>query len=333
MRKWIFNTRIRIFGLIVFCIANNAALLMGENVDTVRVAAKYTSNSIGSTFKSQFPLKEDEKDFKGLRKYFVNQSKLVEQLHALINTYSKEELEGEAKTVAAIKTVGEWLKNPAKKGKVQVDIFKYYYFQRIGTYAESYFWASDMEEIDNDSVNLKDLEALKSDLDEKLKSFSRRKQEYMLLSGNIQTAEDDLALCEVTINEALMPERDDQKFKTNMSLVFASLIGILLSVFFIAIMLRGDRHIANHLLSELGLQFITIFVLIIAVILFGILDILKGSELAAILAGISGYILGSKGRGTPPPSPEGNQGSEGNRGRGTEGNSLQQSNSSSSSSG
>lgn len=39
-------------------------------------------------------------------------------------------------------------------------------------------------------------------------------------------------------------------------------------------------------------EFITLFVLIISIILFGILKILEGRELAAILSGIAGYILG-----------------------------------------
>lgn len=46
------------------------------------------------------------------------------------------------------------------------------------------------------------------------------------------------------------------------------------------------------LLGNNGLQFITIFVLIIAIILFGILGVIDDTELAAILSGISGYVLG-----------------------------------------
>lgn len=59
---------------------------------------------------------------------------------------------------------------------------------------------------------------------------------------------------------------------------------------------RSDQTLARNLLSETGLQFVTIFILIIAIILFGILNILGGSELAAILSGISGYILGKGGQ-------------------------------------
>jgi hypothetical protein len=45
-------------------------------------------------------------------------------------------------------------------------------------------------------------------------------------------------------------------------------------------------------MGEFGIQFVTLFSLIIAIILFGVLKILEGRELAALLGGLSGYILG-----------------------------------------
>ena len=73
---------------------------------------------------------------------------------------------------------------------------------------------------------------------------------------------------------------------------FTILIAILLIVFFVIVYKRSDSTLSKDLLSGNGLQFVTLFVLIIAIILFGILSILQSSELAAILSGISGYILG-----------------------------------------
>lgn len=49
------------------------------------------------------------------------------------------------------------------------------------------------------------------------------------------------------------------------------------------------RAIFSH---QVGIQFVTLFSLVIAIILFGIIDILEGKELAALLGGLSGYILG-----------------------------------------
>jgi presenilin-like A22 family membrane protease len=67
--------------------------------------------------------------------------------------------------------------------------------------------------------------------------------------------------------------------------------------------------------SQSGIQFLTLFSLVIAIILFGITDILEGKELAALLGGLSGYILGrvtdgerrpqTNGGAPPPGGPPG----------------------------
>jgi hypothetical protein len=44
--------------------------------------------------------------------------------------------------------------------------------------------------------------------------------------------------------------------------------------------------------NDFGIQFITLFFIVIAFILFGIIGVLEGKELSAVLAGLSGYILG-----------------------------------------
>jgi hypothetical protein len=44
--------------------------------------------------------------------------------------------------------------------------------------------------------------------------------------------------------------------------------------------------------NDSGLQFVTLFSIVIAIILFGVLKILEAKELSALLGGLSGYILG-----------------------------------------
>jgi hypothetical protein len=44
--------------------------------------------------------------------------------------------------------------------------------------------------------------------------------------------------------------------------------------------------------NDRGLQFITLFSLVIAITMFGLLNILEGKELSALLGGLAGYILG-----------------------------------------
>ncbi|MDR2009318.1 MAG: hypothetical protein LBQ22_02410 [Bacteroidales bacterium] len=119
---------------------------------------------------------------------------------------------------------------------------------------------------------------------------------YTRIQENLERVQYDIFLCEQALNTALSPEFQQQNFRIWISLTFSMLIAVLLCVFFFIIFRRSDKSLAKLLLNDTGLQFITIFVLIIAIILFGILNILQGSELAAILSGISGYILGKGGQ-------------------------------------
>jgi Na+/H+-dicarboxylate symporter len=80
-------------------------------------------------------------------------------------------------------------------------------------------------------------------------------------------------------------------FKMWMSITFATLVGsVIAGFFFIA---GKDRSVrASTFAHEVGIQFITLFSLVIAIILLGIIGVLEGKELAALLGGLSGYILG-----------------------------------------
>jgi hypothetical protein len=89
------------------------------------------------------------------------------------------------------------------------------------------------------------------------------------------------------ISSLLSPEQD---FKRTMSLIFAGLIFVVIVVFALTCL---DAKIRQAVFSsEAGMQFLTLFSLVIAIILFGITGILEGKELSALLGGLSGYILG-----------------------------------------
>lgn len=110
--------------------------------------------------------------------------------------------------------------------------------------------------------------------------------------GSLQNIRADMAECQFTINHELDRGSRDQQFRLIMSVAFAILVAGLIYAFFSTLQ-KGDHSVAAAvLLGDGGLQFVTLFVLIIAVILFGILGVLEGRELAAILSGIAGYILG-----------------------------------------
>jgi len=82
-----------------------------------------------------------------------------------------------------------------------------------------------------------------------------------------------------------------QNFKKQISWSFALLVGLVITGFFI--IAYKDESIRETIFSgDSGLQFITIFSIIIAIILFGITEVLGGKEISALIGGISGYILG-----------------------------------------
>lgn len=88
----------------------------------------------------------------------------------------------------------------------------------------------------------------------------------------------------------------DQSFKRSTSGYYAILIGVVILGFFV--IAWKDSNVRKNIFSgESGIQFVTLFSLVIAIILFGVLGVLEGKELSALLGGLSGYILG---RGTPP---------------------------------
>ena len=95
----------------------------------------------------------------------------------------------------------------------------------------------------------------------------------------------------------------EQNFRTNTSWVFAGLISAVIIGFFV--LAFKDEVMRRAIFSgETGIQFLTLFSVVIAIILFGIINILEGKELAALLGGLSGYILGrTSQKGAPAAVP------------------------------
>jgi hypothetical protein len=112
----------------------------------------------------------------------------------------------------------------------------------------------------------------------------------------------DLISCiQDTIPQLTSP---DQQFRGYMSGAFAALIGAVIVGFFVLAFV--DETMRRAIFSgETGIQFLTLFSLVIAIILFGITNILHDKELAALLGGLSGYILGRTGRNGAPGTPSG----------------------------
>ena len=150
------------------------------------------------------------------------------------------------------------------------------------------------ESIDGRKIKISkvDVNTIKDGLDRELRLVDNAKKKYDTLLKNLQYVREDIYKSQSQIDSALAPEYKQQEFRIYISICFSLLIALLLLMFFYIVYKKSDINLSKELLSDNGLQFVTLFVLIIAIILFGILGILEGSELAAILSGISGYILG-----------------------------------------
>ena len=104
---------------------------------------------------------------------------------------------------------------------------------------------------------------------------------YQRLLGEI----DDMA------NQLFIASDASNSFKLKMSIYFALLVAIVIVGFF-TIAFSNEDVKKSIFSNEAGIQFITMFAIVIAVILFGIIGILESKELSALLGGLSGYILG-----------------------------------------
>ena len=92
-------------------------------------------------------------------------------------------------------------------------------------------------------------------------------------------------------NSLLQTDILNMNYTDRSTYIFAILVGAVIIGFF-SIAFRSDRVREAIFTGESGIQFVTLFSLVIAIILFGVLKILEGKELAALLGGLSGYILG-----------------------------------------
>jgi len=88
--------------------------------------------------------------------------------------------------------------------------------------------------------------------------------------------------------------RDENQFRSAATYAFTGLVLVVVGGFFF-IAYRKDGIAAKIFGGEMGMQFVTLFLIVIAIILFGIMGTLEGKELAALLGGLSGYILGKTG--------------------------------------
>ncbi len=154
---------------------------------------------------------------------------------------------------------------------------------QLQDHIESY----DQRRKDDEKKKQDDENAMKAATDELSGLTTQREQllqaqlSYRRLLGQI----DDM------VNQLFIASDATNSFKLKMSIAFAILVAIVILGFF-AVAWSNEDIKKTIFSNESGIQFITMFAIVISVILFGIIGILEGKELSALLGGLSGYILG-----------------------------------------
>lgn len=121
-------------------------------------------------------------------------------------------------------------------------------------------------------------------------SLSNSQKDFQAASIDLQCLNDLENKTDSEIYSLLVPQTQRNQFKLLMSALFALMVLVVILGFF-TVALR-DTSVRSAIFSnQTGIQFVTLFSLVIAIILFGITEILQAKELSALLGGISGYIL------------------------------------------
>jgi uncharacterized membrane protein len=256
-----------------------------DNVTRDYYVQLYKTQDYVPDFDQLFPLDTDKRDYKKLREYLNGKEEILRILRMAGDEYYYGLSYSKLYANDYVQSLEDELKmyNPNDKILLRINSVRPN-FSYSGEYPIGF--------IETDI-----LPTIKERYIESERRDSANQIIYMQIQRNVEVLRQDIFKAEQAIFASLSPEFRDQDFRIWISLTFSGLIAVILFAFFTIIYRRSDSSLYKQLLSSSGLQFITVFVLIIAIILFGILKVLGGSELAAILSGISGYILG-KGGGT-----------------------------------
>jgi len=251
-----------------------------DNVTRDYYVQLYKSEAYVPDFKKAFVTETDKRDYKKLRDCLNDKEEILRILRMAGDEYYYGLSYSKLYAIDYIQSLEDELKTRDPNDKILLRLHSVRpIFDFNGEFTVEY-------------VETELLPTIKERFAETAERDSLNEIAYKQIQKNISALQQDIFLAEQAIYASLSPEFREQDFRIWVSLTFSGLIGILMLAFFLIIFKRSDVSLSKILLSSSGLQFITVFILIIAIILFSILNVLGGSELAAILSGISGYILG-----------------------------------------
>jgi hypothetical protein len=254
-----------------------------DNVTRDYYVQLYTSQPYIPDFKSIFQTESDKKDYKKLREYLNSKEEILRIIRMASDEYYYGLSYSKLYAIDYVQSLEEELKMCDSDERMLLRLNSVRpNFDYNGEYTVEY-------------IEKEILPTIKARYAEATIRDSLNQITYMQIQKNVAAIQLDVFQAEQAIYASLSPEFRNQDFRIWISLTFSGLIAVLLLAFFFIIFKRSDGSLSQLLLSGAGLQFITVFILIIAIILFGILNVLGGSELAAILSGISGYVLGKGG--------------------------------------
>lgn len=111
------------------------------------------------------------------------------------------------------------------------------------------------------------------------------------LRDNLDIKQTDLFEVDNKLSDLLNRDSLQNSFRLNISIAFTLLVAVVIIGFYM-IAFKKDELAQNIFSGDKGIQFITLFLIIISIILFGIMGTLQSKELSALLGALSGYILG-----------------------------------------
>lgn len=140
-------------------------------------------------------------------------------------------------------------------------------------------------------ANLKTAKVMRVRIDTIEKTRSDNATKVGQYTMSLEEAGSNLTRIDDSIQRALQTSTDLSKYTEVATWIFGALVAAVILGFFV-ISIRSETVRNAIFAGDSGIQFVTLFSVVIAIILFGILRILDGKELAALLGGLSGFILG-----------------------------------------